>query len=179
MLVAALWRCTWGRDPIGSNCAVPLSARFQSLPPLPTIKLGPSGADSWVGGLVHALGPCRSLQQTLLWGWEFLQLSPQPPRVFSVSGLKLYFPALELWVAWSITKSTSCCLAGQLQLCPLCDTICHLAGSASRRLAVSPLCPAAQLHPSYRSGWMFLLYLLCWWTSIQFRFLSVLVVFCF
>ena len=28
----------------------PLSARFQSLPPLPTIKLGPSDADSQVGG---------------------------------------------------------------------------------------------------------------------------------
>ena len=36
----------------------PLSAGFQSLPSLPTIKLGPSGADSQVGGLVHALGPC-------------------------------------------------------------------------------------------------------------------------
>ena len=40
----------------------PLSAGFQSLPLLPTIKLGPSGADSQVGGLVHALGPCGSLQ---------------------------------------------------------------------------------------------------------------------
>ena len=35
----------------------PLSAAFQSLPLLPTIKLGPSGAGSRVGGLVHALGP--------------------------------------------------------------------------------------------------------------------------
>ena len=35
---------------------------FQSLPLLPTIKLGPSGADSWVGGLVYILGPCGSLQ---------------------------------------------------------------------------------------------------------------------
>ena len=30
----------------------PLSAGFQLLPLLPTIKLGPSGADSWVGGWV-------------------------------------------------------------------------------------------------------------------------------
>ena len=44
----------------------PLSAGFQSLPLLPTIKLGPSGADSRVGGLVYALGPCGSLQLTLL-----------------------------------------------------------------------------------------------------------------
>ena len=35
----------------------PLSAHFQSLPSLPTNKLGPSGADSQVCGLVHALGP--------------------------------------------------------------------------------------------------------------------------
>ena len=34
---------------------VPLSASFQSLPPLPTSKLGPPGADSQVGGFcVHS-----------------------------------------------------------------------------------------------------------------------------
>ena len=38
----------------------PLSAGFQSLPLLPTIKSGPSSADSQVGGLVHALGSCGS-----------------------------------------------------------------------------------------------------------------------
>ena len=42
-----------------------LSAGFQSLPLLPTVKLGPSSADSQVGGLVHALGPCGSFQGTL------------------------------------------------------------------------------------------------------------------
>ena len=31
----------------------PLSTRFNSFPPLPTIKLGPSGPGSRVGGLVH------------------------------------------------------------------------------------------------------------------------------
>ena len=44
----------------------PLSAGFQSLPPLPTIKLGPSSADTRVGELVHALGPYGSLQGILL-----------------------------------------------------------------------------------------------------------------
>ena len=38
-----------------------LSAGVQSLPPLPTSKLGPSGADSQVGGFVYVLGPCGSL----------------------------------------------------------------------------------------------------------------------
>ena len=78
-----------------------LSAGFQSLPLLPTIKLGPSGAVSWVGRLVHALGPCGSLQWTLLWGWEFLLLPPQHPGVFSIRGLRLYFRMLEPWVARS------------------------------------------------------------------------------
>ena len=33
----------------------PLSTAFQPLPLLPTIKMGPSGAGSRVGGLVHTL----------------------------------------------------------------------------------------------------------------------------
>ena len=50
----------------GTVPLVKLSASFQSLPWLPTIKLGPSGADSWVDGSVYILGPCGSLQRTLL-----------------------------------------------------------------------------------------------------------------
>ena len=73
-----------------------LSARFQSLSPLPTSKVGPSSADFQVGGFVLALGPCAFLQWTLLWGWEFLLL-PQHPQVFSVRGLRLYFPTGTLF----------------------------------------------------------------------------------
>ena len=43
-----------------------LLASFQSHPPLPTSKLGLSGADSQVGGFVYVLGPCGSLQQTVV-----------------------------------------------------------------------------------------------------------------
>ena len=49
-----------GRD--GTVPLALLSVGFQSLPLLPTIKLGPSGADSQVGGFVYVLGPCWSLQ---------------------------------------------------------------------------------------------------------------------
>ena len=80
-------------------CSLP---DFSHFPSLPTSKLGPFGADSWVGGFVYFLRPCGSLQRTLLWGWEFLLLLPQPPQVFSVRGLRLYFPALEPWVPWSV-----------------------------------------------------------------------------
>ena len=58
---------------------------------LPTIKLGPSGADSRVRGFVNVRGSCGSVQRTLLWGWEFL-LPPQPPQVFSVRGFEALFP---------------------------------------------------------------------------------------
>ena len=46
----------------GAMVLAPLSAGFQSLPLLPTIKLGPSGVDSQVGGFVYVIGPCESLQ---------------------------------------------------------------------------------------------------------------------
>ena len=59
----------------------------------------------------------------------------QVPQVFSISGLRLYFPELEPWVSWSVTEPTSCWLAGQLQPCPPCSTVCHLAGSTSHCLA--------------------------------------------
>ena len=55
-----------GEGEEGAMAFAPLSAVFQSLPSLPTIKLGPSSAASQVGGLVHTLGPCGSLQQPLL-----------------------------------------------------------------------------------------------------------------
>ena len=46
----------------GAMALAPRSASFRSLPPLPTSKLDPSGADSQVGGFVYILGPCGSLQ---------------------------------------------------------------------------------------------------------------------
>ena len=41
----------------GTTLLAQFSAGFQSLPPLPTSKLHPSGADSQVGGFVYVLGP--------------------------------------------------------------------------------------------------------------------------
>ena len=81
---------------------------FQSLPPLPTSKLGPTGADSWVGGFVYILGFCVSLQRTLLWSLEFL-----PPLqrllVFTVRGFETLFPCAG-------TLGCAVCLISQLFL---------------------------------------------------------------
>ena len=124
-----------------------LSAGFQSLPLLPTIKLGTSGAASRMGGFVYVVGPCGVSPTT-----SPVRLGVSPAATSTPAGVfnqrfEAYFPELELWVAWSVTGSTSCCLTGQLQLCPSCSTICHLARSASCCLAVSPLHQAAVSTP--------------------------------
>ena len=61
----------------------PLSAGFQPLPPPPTIKLGPSGTPSRVGGLVHALGPCGSLNKLSCEAGSFSCCCLNPQGVFS------------------------------------------------------------------------------------------------
>ena len=86
----------------------PLSTGFQSYTLLPTIKLGPSGAGSRVGGLVQTPGPRGSLQRTTPQGWESLLLPPQPPRAFPIRGLRIYFPELVPWVVWSALLPTVC-----------------------------------------------------------------------
>ena len=82
-----------GEGPEREQCCLLRSVGFQSLPPQPTSKVGPSGAASQVGGSVYVLGPCGSLQQTLLWGWEFL-LTPQSPQIFPARGLEALFPCV-------------------------------------------------------------------------------------
>ena len=143
-----------GRCLRGSNGACSALCSFSVTAP-PHNQIGPFWC--WFPGwwALYILGPCGSLQRTLLWGWEFLQLQSQPPQVFSISGLRFYFSRLELWVMRSVAGSASCCLATCL------------------------LCQVAYLCPCYRSGWMCLLYLLGCWTSIQFNFLSVMIGFCF
>ena len=78
------------------------------------------------------------------------------PRVFSLRGVRLYFPKLEPWVAQSVcfpavppgssmrkcgvAGSASCCTA-----CPVCSTIRHLSGSG--RVATHPLHPGCWCSP--------------------------------
>ena len=145
----------------------PLSVEFQSLPPLLTSKVGPSGADSRVGGFVYVLESCGSLQGTL---------QRTPTGVFN-QWFETSFPwagALGLcglfrspFVPPSLSArecgttrsashrlegSASCCLASQLHPCPPCSTIRHLAGSASCRLACPS--PPATAVPRVLSAWL-------------------------
>ena len=97
-----------GRDQRGNNAACLTLGGSQSLPLLPTSKLGPCGADSWVGGFVYALGPYESFQPILLWGWEFILLL-QPPQVFTARGFEALFPC-------TVTLGCVVCLGPQLFL---------------------------------------------------------------
>ena len=120
-----------------------------------------------------------------------------PPRVFSIRGLRLYFPhagALGYAVCFAPRRSSrfiyvrmwGCRVLSAALPAPFSATLspalsvylreCRAAGSASGQTAcpghptlrqsrsrhgnASPLYPGARLHPSYRSGCMFLFYLL-------------------
>ena len=82
-----------------------LLANFQSLPLLPTSKLGPSGADSQVGGFVYFQDPV-GLSKELSCEARYLSCHHNPHRFLQSEVLRFYFPALEPWVVWSILLPT-------------------------------------------------------------------------
>ena len=139
------------KDPRGSNGACSTLCWISVTPSATHNQIGPFWCcfpGGWVCILSRPLWVCPTSSPVRL------GVSPAAvptPWVFSIRALRLYFPVLEPWVASSVTWSTSCCLASQLQPCPPSSTIRHIAGSASHRLAVSPLHLAACLRPSYLS----------------------------
>ena len=169
---------------MGAMAPASLSSGFQSFTLIPTIKLGPSGAGSRVGGLVHTLGPCGSLQGPLLRGWESLLLPPQPPRAFSIRGLRVYFPELEPWIVQSASIPAVCPVylctnVGPQDLLVLGD--CLPRWSHTPPVSVPPQprqssprrCPS----PPLLLVWMNVYFVFPWcWTPLPFDFLSVLVV---
>ena len=121
-----------------------LFAGFQSLPLLPTSQSDPSGADSRVGGFVYVLEPCGFLQGTLLWGWAFLPLLPQPLQIFTARGFEAFFSHAG---TLSCTVSLPSC-SSQLTSCK-----CGTTWSSSHHLVVCPLHPD-YLSPPILPGWM-------------------------
>ena len=101
--LAVLWHCVGGRGYRGNNAAAWLSPCFLSLPMLPTSKLDPSGIrflvgwvcicfrNPWVSPTNFPLSLGVSLTATK--SYRFLK-----PEI-----LRLCFPALEPWVAESVS----------------------------------------------------------------------------
>ena len=104
-------------------------------------QVGPSGADSQVDRFVYALGPCASLQWNLLWGWEFLLPCQSPQLFFQSEVLRLYFPLLEPWVAWSVSllSCSSWFICTQMWDCPVLQLMpCHESSLAWLPISTPP-----------------------------------------
>ena len=119
-------------------------AIFQSLPPLLTNKLGPSGADSQVGGCVCVysrtlwVSPVNSPVRLVV------SLLPKPPKVFPVRGFEALFPH-------AVTLGCSVCLAPQLFLRVYLHANVGLPDPPAAALTCILCAPAACLHTSYQS----------------------------
>ena len=102
-------------------------------------------------------------------------------RFFQSEVLRLYFPSTETWVVRSVSlpSCSSQFISTQMWDHQLCQPLPHPPGPPATALPRILSALAAHLYASYWSGWMFLLYLLGYWTSIQFDLLSVLVAFVF
>ena len=117
-----------------------LSTGFQSFTLLPTIKPGPSGAGSRVGGLVHIIGPCGSLPAT-----SPVRLgvspaaSPTPTGVFNQRFEALFPCAGALGRAVCFTPH---------HLSGLSVRECGAAGSASGQMPALLVTHSASLGPS-------------------------------
>ena len=154
-----------------------LSSGFQSFTPIPTIKLGPSGAGSRVGGPVHTLGspwvspttspvrlgvsPAAAPTPTGVFNQRFEALFPQAGAL----GCAVCFAARRsficgrMWCHRVLPATLPAPLSATLSLALwvyLCN--CGAAGSASARTACA-ICPtlhqsqsrhshASPLHPS-------------------------------
>ena len=77
-----------------------------------------------------------------------------PQRCSQSLVLRLYFPALEPWVVWSVSLPScySWFIYMRMWNCPVCQAPPCLPWPSSLCLAVSPLCLAACLCPYYRLG---------------------------
>ena len=180
----------WGRGREGALVPAPLSARFQSLPSPPTIKLGASSADSWVGGWACAcsrplwvsptnssvslgVSPTAASTPTGVFNQRFEALFPDtgtlgcvvcfaPPAV--PPGLSTHDCGTAGSGSHYHVGSDSYSLA-----CPIPQTS-TLLGPPAAALPWVFSAPAARLRPSYGSRWLFLLYVLGCRTSYSLIF---------
>ena len=123
-----------------------LSAGFQSLPPLTVSKLSPSGAGSQIGRLVYVVGPCGLSNELSCEAGSFPHHC-NPYTFLQPEALRLPFPTLEPWVAWSVSlpSCSSWFIHIQMwdhQLLPYLPS-----PSASHHLVVCPLCPSCPSPP--------------------------------
>ena len=97
-----------GEGPRGSNATRSTLHRVSATPSASHNQIGPLWCwfpSKWA--CAHPR-PLWVSPRTSPVSWESLLLPPQPPWAFSIRGLRLYFPALEPWVAGSALLPTIC-----------------------------------------------------------------------
>ena len=132
----------------GTLLLAQLSARFQLLPLLLTSKLGPSGADSQVGGFVCILG-LVGLSNELSCEAGSFSCHLNPPRFFQSEVLRLYFPTLKPWVSKSVLlqSCSSQFICTQMWDRWVRQPLRRPHRPSSSCLATNPLCPSCPSLP--------------------------------
>ena len=108
----------WGRGLRGSNGACSALPWFAVTPSATHNQIGPFWCcflSGWVCARSRPLWVCPMTSP--------VRLGVSPADASTPTGVlnqwcEALFPKLEPWVAQSVARSTSCCLASQLQLCP-------------------------------------------------------------
>ena len=151
--MAALWCCLRGRGLRGNSAACSALCWFSVTPSTTHKQTGPFWCwflSGWV--CVHSrtlwISPTNSCES------GSLSHLCNPPHVFTVRGFEALFPLLEPWFAWyvSFPSCSSWFICTWMWNRPVCQPPPCLPRPSSRCLAVSPLCLAACLCPSYWSG---------------------------
>ena len=165
MHMAVWWCCMWGRDLRGNNAVCSSLCRFSVTSPTTHKQSGPFWC--WFpGGWV-------SVRSGTLWVSKELSCEAGSFSRCCLNPHRCFQSVVWGFISWHWSPGLCGLFRSPVVPPSLSARECGAAQSASHRLAVCPL------HPSYRSGWVFLLYLLGCRTCIQFDFLSVLVVFLF
>ena len=136
------------------RCLLGPQTAFSHFPHYPQVNWALVVLSPQVGRFVYVLGPCVSLQPTLLLGWEFYP-SPQSPQDFTARGFEalvsLCNPGLcGLSRSPGVPPRVSACEHGTAQSASYC-LACLVNHPATRPLC--SYCPC----PPYWSGLMFFL----------------------
>ena len=156
--LSALWHCLWGRGQRGNN------AIYLALAPLSVTS--PATHNQIEPFSCLFLGGWACICSSTLWAPPTdspgrLAVSPTASTLtgFYSKVLRLYFPTLIPWVVQSVSLP-SC---SSWYICTwmwdhlVCQLSPHLPGPPAATLPCVLSAPPAYLHPSYQSGWMFLL----------------------
>ena len=180
--ITAFRCCMWRRGPRGNNATCLAFSRLSVTSSTTHEQIGSFWCCFPVSGFVYILGPCGSLQWTLLWGWEFL-LPLQPPHIFLVKGFEALFAHVGILVLHGLSYSPVVPVGLSARKCGTTQsTSCHLACPSHPTTALSWVLstPSGCPSPPFLQVWMNVSSLIPWLLNFYENvFLAIPVVLCF